>query len=209
MVRKVQLVRYILLSNFTSKILFKMDVKFEYRVLTAQNFRQLIHVKNIEICEVIKNVENFMPFAPYLMWFNETLKGNVHKCPYKEFLAVNSTYATVTDMRTLHGVQTFDLPDGIIRCKWNSNPFSIIAIFDYLQFSQYENSWCNRLQYLSSCRTYWKERRRNRWRFLNTTKLVQKINDLEFDNSNEISMITVQRCIFSMNKMTRNTSIIF
>lgn len=97
-----------------------MSVKISYKTTTSQNFRQLIDVKNLDVCAIIKNVNNFPAFFPYRLWFNETLSGQVHECPYNSLYIQNSTFVNSKFMREKHGVSIFDVPDGQMRCNLNS-----------------------------------------------------------------------------------------
>lgn len=46
------------------------------------NYRQIIDVKDVEICSLIDNIVKFPVFVQQVAWFNETFPGLVKKCPY-------------------------------------------------------------------------------------------------------------------------------
>lgn len=94
---------------------FQLSVKVEIKTSTSQNFRQIVNVKNLDVCAIAENINNFPPFAPYLVFFNETMAGGIHKCPYPSFLFRNFSHFSSADMKKKHGHETFDFPDGLAK----------------------------------------------------------------------------------------------
>lgn len=53
------------------------------KIISAGNLRQLVHVHDIDVCQVVDNVEKFPMFSGMFNWFNSSFPGMVQKCPYK------------------------------------------------------------------------------------------------------------------------------
>lgn len=92
-----------------------MSVKLEFKTSTSQNFRQIIDVKNLNLCAIVDNVNNFPHFVNYLVFFNETLAGGVHKCPYTTFYFTNVSHFSASDMKNKYGQEVLEYPDGLAR----------------------------------------------------------------------------------------------
>lgn len=88
----------------------KLNVKFEVKSQTAQNFRQLADVKNVDVCPILKNIGNFPMFTEILNWFNATFGGQLQTCPFENFLVTNASWAPA-------GKTNLPIPDGLARCK--------------------------------------------------------------------------------------------
>lgn len=67
------------------------------------------------MCAIVDNVNNFPPFVPYLVFFNETMAGGVHKCPYTKFYFPNFSHFSASDMKNKYGLEILEYPDGLAR----------------------------------------------------------------------------------------------
>jgi hypothetical protein len=59
--------------------------------LTAQNYHEIVNVKNVNACDVIGNIKKFPMFSGALDYFNMTYPGLIQeKCPFKVSLNIAS-----------------------------------------------------------------------------------------------------------------------
>lgn len=58
------------------------QVDFEAHHKTIGKFRQIMNLKNLDVCFVMKNADMFPFLYPAFDWLNATFPGLVHKCPY-------------------------------------------------------------------------------------------------------------------------------
>jgi Protein of unknown function (DUF1091) len=66
---------------------------FETHHKTVGNYRQIMNVKHLDVCSVMKHAENFPLFKPVFDFANETFPGLVHQCPYS---VIHKTDATMS-----------------------------------------------------------------------------------------------------------------
>lgn len=109
--------------------MIKLDVVALHKTPTSQNYRQIINIKSIEVCKLMENIENFPMFSGYVNWFNLTFPGMVRKCPYKDFMVINSSFYN-NDLKNVHRT-----PNGLMRRNYYSLSFNPEKIAD-----QYNNN---------------------------------------------------------------------
>lgn len=79
--------------------------------MTAQNYREIVNVKNVNACNVIGNIKKFPMFSGALDYFNMTYPGLIQeKCPFKvklnffkaHFNALSCRKISESSMRAFH-----------------------------------------------------------------------------------------------------------
>lgn len=98
-----------------------MNVMSMYKSLTSQNYRTIINIKNIDVCPIISTSENFPMFKGYLVWFQKTFPGLVHKCPYEDLMILNSSYYVDTLQQQKEKLMFFN-PNGMTK-SWSYTIF--------------------------------------------------------------------------------------
>lgn len=49
---------------------------------TANNFRQIIHITNLDLCAALDDLSRISLVSEYLGQVNKVFPGALHKCPY-------------------------------------------------------------------------------------------------------------------------------
>lgn len=94
---------------------------------------RIIKLDKIDVCKIIADVESYTPFRHQLDVVNTTLKGSVHKCPYR-FLDINGITFLVKDQK--NAKQGSIYPNGHYTVKflfWSRNKLMGMLTWDLTQ----------------------------------------------------------------------------
>lgn len=74
------------LNSFIYIILLKPYLKLNYTMKikpdTANNFRQIIQITNLDLCAALEDLSRISLVSEYLELVNKVFPGALHKCPY-------------------------------------------------------------------------------------------------------------------------------
>jgi hypothetical protein len=63
------------------KVKFQLNMTLWHKNVGG-NFRQLMDLKQVDVCNTIENFEKFPMLSNSTIWINQTFPGFVHPCPY-------------------------------------------------------------------------------------------------------------------------------
>jgi hypothetical protein len=66
----------------SGSLCFQFNAETWYKTPTGKNYRLLMDLKDIDACDVVKNLLNYPMMTNMVNWLNTTFTGAVHTCPY-------------------------------------------------------------------------------------------------------------------------------
>lgn len=60
-------------------------MSLHYRSTTKDNFVQIIKLEKVDVCKFAKDVSSYPLIRHQISNWNNSLKGNIHACPYNGF----------------------------------------------------------------------------------------------------------------------------
>lgn len=64
------------------KFYFKLNYTMKIKPDTANNFRQIIQITNLDLCTALEDLSRISLVSEYLETVNKVFPGALHKCPY-------------------------------------------------------------------------------------------------------------------------------
>lgn len=74
----------------------KLDVLVAYKRTQRDAYKQIAKFDKIDMCKLMADVESYSVIRYHFEAFNESFKGNLHKCPYRSMDVEKISLATST-----------------------------------------------------------------------------------------------------------------